>query len=209
MADGNIKDYYEKQSAVLAGGWPAAQGSQKELWETIKAGRASEQQLVVEQKRVVAFLDQMIDLQEKPLEIFDKIAPLQESNNEQLGYLIYGALAKRMGVPIHNQDLETIKAVNSRIMQDEGVDEAVRKFVLREFVLGDFVEAMKEERLTYAIDEMDIAFNRKFTKDYKAKANSLGQLSEEIRVTLGKRRAAQRGNNQGTDESEDELSCNF
>ena len=47
----------------------------------------------------------MIDLQEKPLEIFEKIKPLQETDNEQLGYMIYDMLAKKMGVAVNNQDV--------------------------------------------------------------------------------------------------------
>jgi len=80
---------------------------------------------------------------------------LQETNNETLGYLIYGALAERMAVAIHKQDVQTIKAVNLSIMKENGVDAAVIDFVLREFQLGDFIEAMKEDKLTYEIAEMD------------------------------------------------------
>lgn len=76
MADDQINEYYEKQNQVLKEGWPADQEQQKNLWETVKKGRESEKQLQVEQKRILAFLEQMIDLQEKPLEIFEKIRPL-------------------------------------------------------------------------------------------------------------------------------------
>ena len=151
----------------------------------------------------------MIDLQEQPIEIFEKIKLLQETNNETLGYLIYGALAERMAVAIHKQDVQTIKAVNLSIMKENGVDAAVIDFVLREFQLGDFIEAMKEDKLTYEIAEMDAQFNKKFVKDYRSQAAKIEQFKGEITVTLGKRRAAQRGRNQGNDSNGEELSCTY
>lgn len=58
-------------------------------------------------------------------------------------------------------------------MKEEDVDAAVAHFITREFQLGDFVEAMKEDKLTYEIEEMDNAFNKKFIKDYKSKTKQI------------------------------------